>query len=179
MEVDEKPTDYDDIGGLEKQIQELVEAIILPMTHKEQLGIGPPKGVLLYGPPGTKKTLMAQACIAQTNATFMNLAGHSWFRNALCYGAKFVHDAFQLAREKSSCIIFVDEIDAIGTSVWEVQRTILEFLDQLDGFSGDDQVKVIAATNHADISDPALMCSGSLDVKLSFHIQPKMQELRN
>ncbi|GKV18511.1 hypothetical protein SLEP1_g28879 [Rubroshorea leprosula] len=79
MEVDEKPTeDYNDIGGLEKQIQELVEAIVLPMTHQERfqkLGIRPPKGVLLYGPPGTGKTLMARACAAQTNATFLKLAG--------------------------------------------------------------------------------------------------------
>ncbi|PKU85629.1 26S protease regulatory subunit 6A like [Dendrobium catenatum] len=119
MEVDEKPTeDYSDIGGLEKQIQELVEAIVLPMTHKDRfqkLGIRPPKGVLLYGPPGTGKTLMARACAAQTNATFLKLAGPQLVQMFIGDGAKLVRDAFQLAKEKSPCIIFIDEIDAIGT----------------------------------------------------------------
>ncbi|CAM8924328.1 unnamed protein product [Rhodiola kirilowii] len=105
MEVDEKPTeDYNDIGGLEKQIQELIEAIVLPMTHKERfqsLGIRPPKGVLLYGPPGTGKTLMARACAAQTNATFLKLAGPQLVQMFIGDGAKLVRDAFQLAKEKS------------------------------------------------------------------------------
>ncbi|KAG7596371.1 Proteasomal ATPase OB C-terminal domain [Arabidopsis suecica] len=180
MEVDEKPTeDYNDIGGLEKQIQELVEAIVLPMTHKEQfekLGIRPPKGVLLYGPPGTGKTLMARACAAQTNATFLKLAGPQLVQMFIGDGAKLVRDAFLLAKEKSPCIIFIDEIDAIGTKRFdsevsgdrEVQRTMLELLNQLDGFSSDDRIKVIAATNRADILDPALMRSGRLDRKIEF-----------
>ncbi|CAN1355919.1 26S proteasome regulatory subunit 6A homolog A [Linum perenne] len=180
MEVDEKPTeDYNDIGGLEKQIQELVEAIVLPMTHKERfqkLGIRPPKGILLYGPPGTGKTLMARACAAQTNATFLKLAGPQLVQMFIGDGAKLVRDAFQLAKEKSPCIIFIDEIDAIGTKRFdsevsgdrEVQRTMLELLNQLDGFSSDDRIKVIAATNRADILDPALMRSGRLDRKIEF-----------
>ncbi|XP_043691383.1 26S proteasome regulatory subunit 6A homolog [Telopea speciosissima] len=180
MEVDEKPTeDYNDIGGLEKQIQELVEAIVLPMTHKERfqkLGIRPPKGVLLYGPPGTGKTLMARACAAQTNATFLKQAGPQLVQMFIGDGAKLVRDAFQLAKEKSPCIIFIDEIDAIGTKRFdsevsgdrEVQRTMLELLNQLDGFSSDDRIKVIAATNRADILDPALMRSGRLDRKIEF-----------
>ncbi|XP_008246430.1 PREDICTED: 26S protease regulatory subunit 6A homolog [Prunus mume] len=162
MEVDEKPTeDYNDIGGLEKQIQELVEAIVLPMT---------------YGPPGTGKTLMARACAAQTNATFLKLAGPQLVQMFIGDGAKLVRDAFQLAKEKSPCIIFIDEIDAIGTKRFdsevsgdrEVQRTMLELLNQLDGFSSDDRIKVIAATNRADILDPALMRSGRLDRKIEF-----------
>jgi len=180
MEVDEKPTeDYNDIGGLEKQITELVEAIVLPMTHKERfqkLGIRPPKGVLLYGPPGTGKTLMARACAAQTNATFLKLAGPQLVQMFIGDGAKLVRDAFQLAKEKSPCIIFIDEVDAIGTKRFdsevsgdrEVQRTMLELLNQLDGFSSDDRIKVIAATNRADILDPALMRSGRLDRKIEF-----------
>ncbi|KAK4739299.1 hypothetical protein R3W88_002996 [Solanum pinnatisectum] len=180
MEVDEKPTeDYNDIGGLEKQIQELVEAIVLPMTHQERfqkLGVRPPKGVLLYGPPGTGKTLMARACAAQTNATFLKLAGPQLVQMFIGDGAKLVRDAFQLAKEKSPCIIFIDEIDAIGTKRFdsevsgdrEVQRTMLELLNQLDGFSSDDRIKVIAATNRADILDPALMRSGRLDRKIEF-----------
>ncbi|XP_062228211.1 26S proteasome regulatory subunit 6A homolog [Phragmites australis] len=180
MEVDEKPTeDYNDIGGLEKQIQELVEAIVLPMTHKDRfqkLGIRPPKGVLLYGPPGTGKTLMARACAAQTNATFLKLAGPQLVQMFIGDGAKLVRDAFQLAKEKAPCIIFIDEIDAIGTKRFdsevsgdrEVQRTMLELLNQLDGFSSDERIKVIAATNRADILDPALLRSGRLDRKIEF-----------
>ncbi|KAH0639972.1 hypothetical protein KY290_038436 [Solanum tuberosum] len=180
MEVDEKPTeDYNDIGGLEKQIQELVEAIVLPVTHQERfqkLGVRPPKGVLLYGPPGTGKTLMARACAAQTNATFLKLAGPQLVQMFIGDGAKLVRDAFQLAKEKSPCIIFIDEIDAIGTKRFdsevsgdrEVQRTMLELLNQVDGFSSDDRIKVIAATNRADILDPALMRSGCLDRKIEF-----------
>jgi len=180
MEVDEKPTeDYNDIGGLEKQITELVEAIVLPMTHKERfqkLGIRPPKGVLLYGPPGTGKTLMARACAAQTNATFLKLAGPQLVQMFIGDGAKLVRDAFQLAKEKAPCIIFIDEVDAIGTKRFdsevsgdrEVQRTMLELLNQLDGFSSDERIKVIAATNRADILDPALMRSGRLDRKIEF-----------
>ncbi|XBI07707.1 hypothetical protein VPH35_135567 [Triticum aestivum] len=172
MELDEKPTeDYNDVGGLEEQIQELVEAIVLPMTHKDRfqkLGIRPPKGVLLYGPPGTGKTLMARACAAQTNATFLKLAGPQLVQMFIGDGAKLVRDAFQLAKEKAPCIIFIDEIDAIGTKRFdsevsgdrEVQRTMLELLNQLDGFS--------TATNHADILVPALLRSGRLDRKIEF-----------
>ncbi|CAL9748163.1 unnamed protein product [Musa acuminata subsp. burmannicoides] len=180
MEVDEKPTeDYNDIGGLEKQIQELVEAIVLPLMHKDRfqkLGIRPPKGVLLYGPPGTGKTLMARACAAQTKATFLKLAGPQLVPKYIGEGAKLVRAAFQLAKDKSPCIIFIDEIDAIGTKRFdsevsgdrEVQRTMLELVNQLDGFSSDECIKVIAATNRADILDPALMRSGRLDRKIEF-----------
>lgn len=180
MEVDEKPTeDYTDVGGLDKQIQELREAIVLPITHKDRfkaLGIRPPKGVLLHGPPGTGKTLIARACAAQTNATFLKLAGPTLVQMYIGDGAKMVRDAFALAKEKSPAIIFIDEIDAIGTTRRdsemsgdrEVQRTMLELLNQLDGFSSNDNVKIIAATNRPDILDPALMRSGRLDRKIEF-----------
>ncbi|KAI7845720.1 hypothetical protein COHA_000833 [Chlorella ohadii] len=180
MEVDEKPTeDYSDIGGLDKQIQELREAIVLPITHRDRfvkLGIKPPKGVLLHGPPGTGKTLIARACAAQTNATFLKLAGTSLVQMFIGDGAKMVRDAFALAKEKQPCIIFIDEIDSIGTTRRdsemsgdrEVQRTMLELLNQLDGFSSADEVKIIAATNRPDILDPALMRSGRLDRKIEF-----------
>ena len=180
MEVDEKPTDdYTDIGGLEKQVREMREAIVLPMTHAEKfakLGIRPPKGVLLYGPPGTGKTLIARACAAQTNAAYLKLAGPLLVQMFIGDGAKLVRDAFALAKEKAPAIIFIDEIDAIGTKRFdsdtngdrEVQRTMLELLNQLDGFSSDDRIKIIAATNRADILDPALMRSGRLDRKIEF-----------
>merc|ERR1712039_408875 len=179
MEVDERPTDqYSDIGGLDKQIQELIEAIVLPMTHKdrfEALGIAPPKGVLMHGPPGTGKTMMARACAAATQATFLKLAGPQLVQMFIGDGAKIVRDAFTLAREKSPAIIFIDELDAIGqkrsgsgelSGGREVQRTMLELLNQLDGFSSGLQVKVIAATNRPDTLDPALLRSGRLDRKI-------------
>lgn len=180
MEVDARPTEqYSDIGGLDKQIQELVEAVVLPMTHKdrfENLGIKPPKGVLLYGSPGTGKTLMARACAAQTKSTFLKLAGPQLVQMFIGDGAKLVRDAFALAKEKAPAIIFIDELDAIGTKRFdsekagdrEVQRTMLELLNQLDGFSSADDIKVIAATNRVDILDPALLRSGRLDRKIEF-----------
>ncbi|XP_059618695.1 26S proteasome regulatory subunit 6A-B [Phlebotomus argentipes] len=180
MEVDERPTEqYSDIGGLDKQIQELIEAVVLPMTHKEKfknLGIHPPKGVLLYGPPGTGKTLLARACAAQTKSTFLKLAGPQLVQMFIGDGAKLVRDAFALAKEKAPAIIFIDELDAIGTKRFdsekagdrEVQRTMLELLNQLDGFSSTTDIKVIAATNRVDILDPALLRSGRLDRKIEF-----------
>mmetsp|Transcript_75464 Transcript_75464/g.157377 ORF Transcript_75464/g.157377 Transcript_75464/m.157377 type:complete len:436 (+) Transcript_75464:77-1384(+) len=179
MEVDERPTDqYSDIGGLDKQIQELMEAIVLPMTHKERfenIGIIPPKGILMHGPPGTGKTMMARACAAATNATFLKLAGPQLVQMFIGDGAKIVRDAFTLAKEKNPAIVFIDEIDAVGqkrsgggelSGVREVQRTMLELLNQLDGFTSNTQVKVIAATNRPDTLDPALLRSGRLDRKI-------------
>ena len=177
MEIDERPTEeYSDIGGLDKQIQELIEAIVLPMTHKERfdaIGIRPPKGLLLHGPPGTGKTMMARACAAQTKATFLKLAGPQLVQMFIGDGAKMIRDAFELAREKAPTIIFIDELDAVGTKrgsgegeTREVHRTMLELLNQLDGFTQDDRIKVIAATNRPDILDPALLRSGRLDRKV-------------
>ncbi|XP_059153322.1 26S proteasome regulatory subunit 6A-B [Physella acuta] len=180
MEVDERPTEqYADIGGLDKQIQELIEAVVLPMTHKERfeaLGIQPPKGVLLYGAPGTGKTLLARACAAQTKSTFLKLAGPQLVQMFIGDGAKLVRDAFALAKEKQPAIIFIDELDAIGTKRFdsekagdrEVQRTMLELLNQMDGFQPNSMIKVIAATNRVDILDPALLRSGRLDRKIEF-----------
>lgn len=180
MEVDERPTEeYSDIGGLDKQIQELIEAVVLPMTHKDRfvsIGIQPPKGVLMYGPPGTGKTLLARACASQTKSTFLKLAGPQLVQMFIGDGAKLVRDAFALAKERKPAIIFIDELDAIGTKRFdsekagdrEVQRTMLELLNQLDGFEPTNDIKVIAATNRVDILDPALLRSGRLDRKIEF-----------
>lgn len=201
MEVDEKPTEkYTDVGGLDKQIEELVEAIVWPMKESERfkkIGIKAPKGsssfstevnstrntdhfstigALMYGPPGTGKTLLARACAAQTDATFLKLAGPQLVQMFIGDGAKLVRDCFALAKEKAPAIIFIDELDAVGTKRFdseksgdrEVQRTMLELLNQLDGFASDDRVKVLAATNRVDVLDPALLRSGRLDRKIEF-----------
>ena len=183
MELDTKPTEkYSDMGGVDKQIQELEEAIVLPLEKKhlfEAIGIKPPKGVLMFGPPGTGKTMLARAVAARVNAvkaTFLKLAGSQLVQAYIGDGAKMVRDAFALAREKAPTIVFIDEIDAVGLKRsggdghggQEVQRTMLELLNQLDGFSSTDDVKVIAATNRADVLDPALLRSGRLDRKIEF-----------
>ncbi len=177
MEIDERPQEeYSDIGGLDKQIQELIEAVVLPMTHKDRfdnIGIKPPKGCLLHGPPGTGKTLLARACAAQTKATFLKLAGPQLVQMFIGDGSKMVRDAFEMAREKAPAIIFIDELEANGTKRGggenesrEVHRTMLELLNQLDGFTQDERIKVVAATNRPDILDPALLRSGRLDRKI-------------
>ena len=180
MELDTKPTEkYSDMGGVDKQIQELEEAIVFPLEKKhlfEAIGIKPPKGVLMFGPPGTGKTMLARAVAARVNATFLKLAGSQLVQAYIGDGAKMVRDAFALAREKAPTIVFIDEIDAVGLKRsggdghggQEVQRTMLELLNQLDGFSSTDDVKVIAATNRADVLDPALLRSGRLDRKIEF-----------
>ena len=130
----------------------------------------------MYGPPGTGKTLLARACAAQTDATFLKLAGPQLVQMFIGDGAKLVRDCFALAKEKAPSIIFIDELDAVGTKRFdseksgdrEVQRTMLELLNQLDGFASDDRVKVLAATNRVDVLDPALLRSGRLDRKIEF-----------
>ncbi|VDO99591.1 unnamed protein product [Soboliphyme baturini] len=190
MEVDERPSEqYSDIGGLDDQIQELIEAVVLPMTHKERfinLGIQPSKGVLLYGPPGTGKTMMARAVAAQTKSTFLKLAGPQLVQMFIGDGAKLVRDAFALAKEKAPAIIFIDELDAVGTKRFdsekagdrEVQRTMLELLNQLDGFHPHESIKVIAATNRVDILDPALLRSGRLDRKIELPLPNEIARAR-
>jgi 26S proteasome regulatory subunit T5 len=130
----------------------------------------------MYGPPGTGKTLLARACAAQTEATFLKLAGPQLVQMFIGDGAKLVRDCFALAKEKAPSIIFIDELDAVGTKRFdsdksgdrEVQRTMLELLNQLDGFASDDRIKVLAATNRVDVLDPALLRSGRLDRKIEF-----------
>ena len=179
MEVSDKPTEtYDDLGGLDKQIQELKEAVVLPILHPERLekiGIKAPKGVLLYGPPGTGKTMLARACAATTSSNFFRLSGPMLVQKYIGEGARIVREVFELAREKAPSIIFIDEIDAVGgkrsdqdnsNGEREVSRTMLELLNQLDGFSELNNVKCICATNRPDTLDPALMRAGRLDRKI-------------
>ena len=222
MKVDKAPTEsYADIGGLQKQIQEVKEAVELPMTHPElyeDIGIKPPKGVIFFGPPGTGewklhrrcarcpplwlllivpvltprpslspllfhvsplcsgKTLLAKAVANETSATFLRVVGSELIQKYLGDGPKLVRELFRVADEHAPSIVFMDEIDAVGTKRYdsssggerEIQRTMLELLNQLDGFDARGEVKVIMATNRIETLDPALIRPGRIDRKIEF-----------
>jgi len=180
MKVDKAPTEsYADIGGLEQQIIEIKEAVELPLTRPElydEIGIKPPKGVILYGEPGTGKTLLAKAVANQTSATFLRVTGSELIQKYSGEGPKLVRELFRVAQENAPSIVFIDEIDAVGTKRYEahsggekeIQRTMLELLNQLDGFDVRDDVKVIVATNRIDSLDPALIRPGRIDRKIEF-----------
>eukprot|EP00814_Leptocylindrus_danicus_P010702 CAMPEP_0116042004 /NCGR_PEP_ID=MMETSP0321-20121206/25427_1 /TAXON_ID=163516 /ORGANISM="Leptocylindrus danicus var. danicus, Strain B650" /LENGTH=418 /DNA_ID=CAMNT_0003522389 /DNA_START=126 /DNA_END=1382 /DNA_ORIENTATION=- len=186
--MSEKPdVSYKDIGGMDQQKQEVREAIELPLIQNHlytQIGIDPPRGVLLYGPPGTGKTMMAKAVANATSATFISMVGSEFVQKYLGEGPRMVRDVFRLARENSPCIVFIDEIDAIATKRFdaqtgadrEVQRILLELLNQMDGFDQTTNVKVIMATNRADTLDPALLRPGRLDRKIEFPVPDRRQK---
>jgi proteasome regulatory subunit len=171
----EKPNvGWKQIGGLSEQISQIREVVEMPLLNPEifeEVGITPPKGVLLHGPPGTGKTLLAKAVAAQTNSTFIEIVGSELVQKFIGEGAKLVKDIFNLAREKAPSIVFIDEIDALaarriemGTSgEREVQRTFMQLLAEIDGFKSLDNVKIIAATNRIDILDPAIIRPGRLE----------------
>lgn len=171
---------YDMIGGLENQIKEIKEVIELPIKHPElfeSLGIAQPKGVLLYGPPGTGKTLLARAVAHHTDCRFIRVSGSELVQKYIGEGSRMVRELFVMAREHAPSIIFMDEIDSIGSARSEsgggggdseVQRTMLELLNQLDGFEATQSIKVIMATNRIDILDPALLRPGRIDRKIEF-----------
>ena len=180
MKVDKAPLEsYADIGGLTQQIQEVKEAVELPLTHPElyeDMGIKPPKGCIFYGPPGTGKTLLAKAVANETSATFLRMVGSELIQKYLGEGPKLVRELFRVAEEHAPSIVFIDEIDAVGTKRYdsnsgaerEIQRTMLELLNQLDGFDAVAEVKVIMATNRIETLDPALLRPGRMDRKILF-----------
>mmetsp|Transcript_29745 Transcript_29745/g.41090 ORF Transcript_29745/g.41090 Transcript_29745/m.41090 type:complete len:295 (+) Transcript_29745:43-927(+) len=178
MQIEEKPdVTYADVGGSKEQIEQIREVVELPLTHPERfekLGIDPPKGVLLYGTPGTGKTLMARAVANRTDATFIRVIGSELVQKYVGEGARMIREIFQLARTKKACIIFFDEVDAIGgargsdSEDSEVQRTMLEMVNQMDGFDSKGNIKVIMATNRPDTLDPALTRPGRMDRKIEF-----------
>jgi 26S proteasome regulatory subunit T4 len=168
---------FSNIGGLNEQIRELREVIELPLTNPElflRVGIKPPKGVLLYGPPGTGKTLLARALACNINATFLKVVASAIVDKYIGESARVIREMFGYARDHQPCVIFMDEIDAIGGSRFsegtsadrEIQRTLMELLNQLDGFDALGQVKMVMATNRPDILDPALLRPGRLDRKI-------------
>jgi len=180
MEVElAPPVTYNDIGGLNEQIQEIRETVELPLSHPEvfeEIGIDPPKGVLLCGPPGSGKTLVAQAVARETKSTFLRIIGSEFVQKFIGEGARLVREVFQLAREKSPSIVFIDEIDAVASRRLEiatsgdreVQRTLMQLLSVLDGFDARGDVRIVAATNRPDILDPALLRPGRFDRVIEF-----------
>lgn len=184
MTVEEKPDiTYDDMGGLKDQLEQLREVVELPMLDPDRfinLGIDPPKGVLLWGPPGTGKTMAARAVANRTDACFIRVIASELVQRFIGEGARLVREIFNMARTKKACIIFIDEIDAIGGTRFgesedsEVQRTMLEIVNQLDGFDKRDHVKILMATNRPDTLDPALIRSGRIDRKIEFAL-PDLQ----
>jgi len=190
MKLEKAPQEtYADIGGLETQIQEIKESVELPLTHPEyyeEMGIKPPKGVILYGSPGTGKTLLAKAVANQTSATFLRVVGSELIQKYLGDGPKLVRELFRVAEEHAPSIVFIDEIDAIGTKRYdsnsggerEIQRTMLELLNQLDGFDSKSDVKVIMATNRIETLDPALIRPGRIDRKIEFPLPDEKTKRR-
>ncbi|WP_406659781.1 proteasome-activating nucleotidase [Methanolobus sp. ZRKC3] len=165
---------YDMIGGLDDVLKEVIESVELPLVEPElfdKIGIEPPTGVLMYGAPGTGKTLIAKAVASRANATFIRMSGSDLVQKFVGEGARLVKDVFQMARDKSPTILFIDEIDAVGgmrthdgtTGSAEVNRTMLQLLAEMDGFDATENVKVIAATNRIDLLDPALLRPGRFD----------------
>ncbi|KAG7880376.1 hypothetical protein KL905_003045 [Ogataea polymorpha] len=182
MTVEEKPdVTYSDVGGCKEQIEKLREVVELPLLSPERfvkLGIDPPKGILLYGPPGTGKTLCARAVANRTDATFIRVIGSELVQKYVGEGARMVRELFEMARTKKACIIFFDEVDAIGGARFddgaggdnEVQRTMLELITQLDGFDPRGNIKVMFATNRPNTLDPALLRPGRIDRKVEFSL---------
>ena len=165
------------IGGLSEQIRDIREAIELPLVNPElflRVGIKPPKGVLLYGPPGTGKTLLARSIASNIDANFLKVVASAIVDKYIGESARLVREMFGYAKDHQPCIIFMDEVDAIGgrrfsegtSADREIQRTLMELLNCLDGFDSLGQVKMIMATNRPDVLDPALLRPGRLDRKI-------------
>jgi proteasome regulatory subunit len=175
MQVDDSPDmDYEDIGGLEEQIREVIETVEQPLVNAEQfreVGIDPPSGVLLHGPPGTGKTMLAKAVANETDATFIKMAGSELVQKFIGEGARLVRDLFELASEHEPAVIFIDEIDAIAAKRTEsktsgdaeVQRTMMQLLSEMDGFEDRGDIRIIAATNRFDMLDRAILRPGRFD----------------
>ncbi|QSG11446.1 ATP-dependent 26S proteasome regulatory subunit [Halapricum desulfuricans] len=175
MEVDQSPdVGYEDIGGIQEQIEEVRETVEMPLKSPgmfEEVGIDPPSGVLLHGPPGTGKTMMAKAVANQTDATFIKMAGSELVHKFIGEGAKLVRDLFELARQHEPAVIFIDEIDAIASKRTEsktsgdaeVQRTMMQLLSEMDGFEDRGEIRIIAATNRFDMLDRAILRPGRFD----------------
>ena len=183
-----KTTSWDQVGGLDEQVQAIREVVELPLTSPElfeRVGITPPKGVLLFGPPGTGKTLIARTLASQVNANFLHVVGSSISDKYIGEGARIVREMFNYARDHQPCVIFIDEVDSMagkrqGDSSGndrESQRTLMELLNQLDGFKKLEKVVLLAATNRPDTLDPAFMRPGRIDRKIEIPLPPAESRL--
>ncbi|KAJ8603069.1 hypothetical protein CTAYLR_006665 [Chrysophaeum taylorii] len=179
---------FGEIGGLTDQVRELREVVELPLTNPElfqRVGIKPPKGVLLYGPPGTGKTLLARALASNIESTFLKVVASAIVDKYIGESARVIREMFGFARDHQPCVIFMDEVDAIGGSRFsegtsadrEIQRTLMELLNQLDGFEQLGMVKMVMATNRPDILDPALLRPGRLDRKIEIPLPNEASRL--
>jgi proteasome regulatory subunit len=190
MELEESPAIcYDQIGGLADQVKEVREAVEYPLTKPEifkRIGVEPPKGILLYGAPGTGKTLIAKAVAHEAHATFIRMSGSELVHKFIGEGAGLVRELFQLARERAPAIVFIDEIDAVGSmrtndgtsGSAEVQRTLMQLLAEMDGFDNRGDVRIMAATNRADMLDPALLRPGRFDRLIEIPLPDKDSRLQ-
>ena len=190
MELEESPAiSYDQIGGLADQVKEVREAVEYPLTRPEifrRIGVEPPKGILLYGAPGTGKTLIAKAVAHEAHATFIRMSGSELVHKFIGEGAGLVRELFQLARERAPAIVFIDEIDAVGSmrtndgtsGSAEVQRTLMQLLAEMDGFDNRGDVRIMAATNRADMLDPALLRPGRFDRLIEIPLPDKDTRLQ-
>ncbi|WP_254838174.1 proteasome-activating nucleotidase Pan1 [Natronomonas marina] len=175
MQVEQSPdVTYEDIGGIDEQMEEVRETVEMPIENPgmfDEVGIDPPSGVLLHGPPGTGKTMLAKAVANQTDATFIKMAGSELVHKFIGEGAKLVRDLFELARQQEPAVVFIDEIDAIAAKRTEsktsgdaeVQRTMMQLLSEMDGFEDRGQISIIAATNRFDMLDRAILRPGRFD----------------
>jgi len=179
---------YAEIGGLNEETRQLREVVELPLTNPElflRVGINPPKGVLLYGPPGTGKTLLARAVASNIDANFLKVVSSAIVDKYIGESARVIREMFGYARDHQPCVIFMDEIDAIGgrrfsqgtSADREIQRTLMELLNQMDGFDTLGKVKVIMATNRPDVLDPALLRPGRLDRKIEIPLPNEQSRL--
>jgi proteasome regulatory subunit len=185
MELEESPDmTFSHVGGLEKEIEEVREAVEYPLTKPEifaRVGVEPPKGILLYGPPGTGKTLIAKAVAHEAKATFIRMSGSELVHKYIGEGAQLVRELFSLAREKAPTIVFIDEIDAVGSTRTndgtsgsaEVQRTLMQLLAEMDGFDNRGDIRIMAATNRVDMLDPALLRPGRFDRVIAIPLPDK------
>jgi proteasome regulatory subunit len=175
MEVDASPSvAYENIGGIDEQVREVREAVEDPLSNPdvfEEVGVDPPSGVLLHGPPGTGKTMLAKAVANQTDATFIKMAGSELVQKFIGEGSRLVRDLFDLAEERAPAVVFIDEIDAVAarrtdsktSGDAEVQRTMMQLLSEMDGFSEREDVRIMAATNRFDMLDEAILRPGRFD----------------
>ncbi|NMB78514.1 MAG: proteasome-activating nucleotidase [Methanomicrobiales archaeon] len=190
MELEESPSiSYAQIGGLANEIKEVREAVEYPLTKPEifkRIGVEPPKGILLYGPPGTGKTLIAKAVAHEAKATFIRMSGSELVHKFIGEGAGLVRELFQLARERAPAIVFIDEVDSVGSmrtndgtsGSAEVQRTLMQLLAEMDGFDNRGDVRIMAATNRADMLDPALLRPGRFDRLIEIPLPDKEARLQ-